>query len=57
MAKILIKSVKLIESNWLSGWIKTSMLIDKSELEERRKKIASFYKAKQCLFVYEEKIQ
>lgn len=55
MAKILIKSVKLIESNWLSGWIKTSMIIDKSKLEERRKKIASFYKAKRCLFIYEEK--
>lgn len=55
MAKILLKYAKLIESNQQSGWIKISMLIDKSELEEIRKKITSFYKVKQCLFIYEEK--
>lgn len=56
MAKILIKYVKLIENNQLSSnWIKTSIRIDKSELEKRRKMITSFYKVKQCLFIYEEK--
>ena len=56
MAKILITAVKIIGNNrWPHTWIKTSMELDKSELEERRKKITSLYRAKQCLFVYEEK--
>jgi hypothetical protein len=55
MAKILITAVKIIDGNWLSGWQKVSMELDKSELEERRKKITSLYRAKRCLFTYEER--
>lgn len=56
MAKILIKSVKLIGGNWLSGWIKTNIELNKSNLEAVRKSVLSSYPgAKQCLFIYEEK--
>jgi hypothetical protein len=56
MAKILITAVRIIgNSRFPQRWRKTAMELDKSEIEERRKNIIRLYRAKRCLFIYEER--